>query len=261
MANFVKGIGVLRSFTNHPVRLLWSIIGLAAAILWWSLQLGLGNDLRWVAFLAEICKVGGSSLAESHLPPAFLLWSTMSLAMMLPSAVPMISTYLDIADAAQRGRERVVPAGYLVAGYAVIWLAFAAGATWLQFLVDLTPAMALADHRHAALLLILAGLYQFAPLKHACLAKCRAPMSYFLAHWSNERRQVFKMGVEQGALCFACCWALMLLMFAAGLMNVLWMAGITIPIALEKTLPSPKPLVLGSGAGLTIAGGIFLIGG
>jgi predicted metal-binding membrane protein len=86
-------------------------------------------------------------------------------------------------------------------------------------------------------------------------------MSYFLAHWSNENRKVFKMGVEQGSFCLACCWVLMLLMFVAGLMNILWMAGITILIVLEKTLPSPKPLIFGSGAGLMIAGGLFLIGG
>ncbi len=261
MANFTKGIGVLRGFTNHPVRLLWSTIGLAAIALWWSFHLGIDSDRRWPAVLAELCQVGGLSSAGTRFPSAVLLWSTMSLAMMLPSAVPMISTYLDIADAALRGKNKVVPAGYLVMGYAIIWLAFAVAATSLQYLVELTPAMALADRRHAAMLLILAGLYQFAPLKHACLAKCRAPMSYFLAHWSNERGKVFQMGVQQGALCLTCCWALMLLMFVAGVMNVLWMAGITILIALEKTLPSPKPLVFGSGAGLVVAGGIFLIGG
>ena len=185
----------------------------------------------------------------------------MSLAMMLPSAIPMISTYLDIADAAVRGSQRVVPAGFLLAGYTTVWLAFALVAAGLQSQVELTPALALADRQLAAMLLILAGLYQFAPLKHACLSKCRAPMSYFLAHWSNERSKVFRMGLEQGALCLACCWALMLLMFAAGLMNVLWMAGITVLIALEKTLPSPKPLIFGSGIGMLLAGGIVLIGG
>lgn len=260
MAEFTKGIGLLRSITNHPVRLLWSAVGLASLALWWSFHLAFQDDERWAAILAEICRGGELSSASSSLPTAILLWATMSLAMMLPSSVPMISTYLDIAEAGVRGGQRVVPAGYLFAGYITVWLAFALVAAGLQSEVELTPALALADRQLAAMLLILAGLYQFAPLKHACLSKCRAPMSYFLAHWSNERSRVFLMGLEQGALCLACCWALMMLMFAAGLMSVLWMAGITVLIALEKTLPSPKPLIFGSGAGL-LAAGIVLIGG
>ena len=219
------------------------------------------GDKQWFTALAQICQSGGLSPSMAGLPAAFVLWATMALAMMLPSATPMISTYLDIADAALRGKKQVAPAIYLVAGYATVWLVFALLAAGLQSLVELTPAMTLADRNAAALLLILAGLYQFAPLKHTCLAKCRVPMGYFLARWSNEKHRVFQMGVEQGSLCLACCWALMLLMFAAGLMNVVWMAGITALIALEKTLPSPMPLVFGSGVGLIVAGCVFLIGG
>jgi predicted metal-binding membrane protein len=184
----------------------------------------------------------------------------MSLAMMLPSAVPMISTYLDIADAAARSGQRVVRAGYLVTGYGAVWLAFAAAATCLQALIELTPALALANKTLAAVLLLVAGLYQFAPVKHACLAKCRAPMPYFLARWSDKSLAVLRMGVEQGTLCLMCCWALMLLMFAAGLMNVLWMAGLTLLVILEKTLPKPKSVIYGSGAGLIAAGTIALFG-
>jgi predicted metal-binding membrane protein len=260
MANSTKGIGLLRSFTNHPRRLLWSVVGLAFLIAGWSSHLAMDRNERWLTALAQICRSGNISPSMAELPIALVLWATMALAMMMPSATPMISTYLDIADAAYRGKKQVAPAGYLVAGYQV-WLIFALLATGLQSLVELTPTMALADRNSAALLLILAGLYQFAPLKHACLAKCRAPMSYFLSRWSNERRQVFQMGVEQGSLCLACCWALMLLMFAAGLMNIVWMVGITALIVLEKTLPSPKPLVFGSGAGLIVAGCVFLFGG
>ena len=261
MADFAKGIGLLRSLTNHPVRLVWIAVCLALLALWWSFHLAFDGDERLVLILAQLCQGGELSSAGSSLPTAVLLLATMSLAMMLPSALPMISTYLDIADAALRGGQKVVPAGYLVAGYITVWLAFAVVAAGLQSVVELTPGLALADRRIAAMLLILAGLYQFAPIKHACLSKCRAPMSYFLAHWSNERERVFRMGVEQGALCLACCWALMLLMFTAGLMNVLWMAGITVLIALEKTLPSPKPLVFGSGVGLLLGGGTVWIGG
>lgn len=258
MTNEPEGIGLLRSFTNHPARLMWTIAALAATVIWWSVHFPAGEG--WAAFLSEICRIGETSTRSWSLAAAFASWATMSLAMMLPSALPMISAYLDISDAARRGNKAVAPAAYLVAGYLAVWLVFAAAATGLQSVVELTPAMALADEQFAAALLLVAGLYQFAPLKHACLSKCRAPMPYFLARWSDRVTAVFRMGAEQGALCLACCWALMLLMFVAGLMNVIWMAGLAILIALEKTLTTPKPIVYGSGAGLIAAGLFALLG-
>jgi predicted metal-binding membrane protein len=261
MTELAKGIGLLRSFTNRPARMMWAMIALAAVVTWFSLHLVPGNETSGLgAFFDRLCRIGEPSSGIASIAAAFVLWAAMSLAMMLPSALPMISAYLDISDAASKSSKAVVPAGYLVAGYLAIWLAFAAAATALQSMVELTPAMALANERHAALLLLLAGIYQFAPLKHACLAKCRAPLPYFFAHWSDHVWGVFRMGVGQGVLCLACCWALMLLMFVAGLMNLGWMAGLSILIALEKTLPAPKAVVYGSGAGLIAAGLFFLWG-
>lgn len=261
MTELARGIGVLRSFTNRPVRLIWAMIALAVTATWWSLHIPTSNGSAVLAgYFSQLCSIGEPPSGIAGIVAAFVLWAAMSLAMMLPSALPMISAYLNISDAANKSGKAVVPAGYLVAGYLAIWMAFAAGATALQSMVELTPAMSLANERQAALLLLLAGIYQFAPLKHACLAKCRAPMPYFFAHWSDHVWSVFRMGVGQGVLCLACCWALMLLMFVAGLMNLGWMAGLTILIALEKTLPVPKPVIYGSGAGLIAAGLFFLWG-
>jgi predicted metal-binding membrane protein len=261
MTELAKGIGLLRSFTNRAARLMWVMIALAAVVTWWSLLLVSQDETGGLAaYFGQLCRIGEPPSGVASIVAAFLLWAAMSLAMMLPSALPMISAYLDISDAAGRNNKAVVSARYLVAGYLAIWLAFAAAATALQSIVELTPAMALANEHHAALLLLLAGIYQFAPLKHACLVKCRMPMPYFFAHWSDHMWGVFRMGVGQGILCLACCWALMLLMFAAGLMNLMWMAGLSILIALEKTLPAPKPVVYGSGAGLIAAGLFFLWG-
>jgi predicted metal-binding membrane protein len=190
----------------------------------------------------------------------FFLWSAMSLGMMVPAALPMIASYLDIADAASEKRISVVPAGYLIAGYGFVWLLYALAATMVQLALKLTPLIALTNEQHRSLLLLIGGLYQFTPLKHACLTKCRAPMPYFLANWSDGKAQVFKMGVEQGALCLACCWALMLLMLAAGLMNLVWMGALFILIALEKVLPRPEPIVYGSGIGFFLVGLIGRIG-
>jgi predicted metal-binding membrane protein len=112
----------------------------------------------------------------------------------------------------------------------------------------------------AGALFIAAGLYQFTPLKHACLTKCRAPMPYFLSHWTERASGVFRMGVEQGLACLGCCWAVMLLAFIAGTMNLAWMTLVGVLMILEKTLPAPRPLVSGLGAGLAGAGIAMLVG-
>ena len=101
---------------------------------------------------------------------------------------------------------------------------------------------------------MLAGLWQFAPLKHACLTRCRQPMPYFLAHWSDKPRDVFRMGLSQGVDCLGCCVALMLLMFAAGAMNLLWMAALALVMILEKTIERPQKLVHAVGAVLLLLG-------
>jgi predicted metal-binding membrane protein len=229
-------------------------------VLLWRVHIGWQEGDGLVSLLTQLCQTNRGSSAVSGIAAPYALWATMSLAMMLPSAVPMISTYLDIADAAARSGQSIVRAGFLVTGYGAVWLVFAGAATWIQAVVELTPGLALANRTLAAGLLILAGLYQFAPIKHACLAKCRAPMPFFLARWSDKPLAVFRIGAEQGALCLMCCWALMLLMFAAGLMNVWWMAGLTLLVILEKTLPKPRTMIYGSGAGLIIAGTMALFG-
>lgn len=249
----------MRGITNHPRRLIWAALLLATSISWWSLHLVDGSAGSWVVLIEELCRIGEPSPSSAKVAAVYALWATMSLTMMLPSALPMISTYLDISDAARERSQTVAPAGYLVFGYAAAWLTFAAAATALQSVAELTPALSLADRRYAAGVLLLAGFYQFAPIKHACLSKCRAPMPYFLANWSDRASRVLRMGLEQGVLCIACCWALMMLMFVAGLMNALWMVGLAVLIALEKTLQRPEPAMYGSGAGLITAGIILIL--
>jgi predicted metal-binding membrane protein len=178
--------------------------------------------------------------------------------MMIPSATPMISTYLDIAEAATAKEMNIASPFWLAAGYGAIWIGFALAASIAQWTaLSLGYAVEL-QGRFAGLVLIGAGAYQFTHLKHACLSKCRAPMSYFLAQWSDRPLGVLRMGLDQGLTCLGCCWALMLLSFVTGLMNILWMGFIGIVMVLEKTLPQPKPLSFGLGAGLIGAGLIML---
>ncbi len=168
------------------------------------------------------------------------MWGAMTLAMMLPSAAPMIMTYAGIADTAARKGERIVSPFVLAAGYTVVWLGFAFIATFVQMAITraalLDAGMNSSSGLFSGAIFIGAGVYQFSALKHACLKRCQHPFPFFFANWATTSRGVFRLGVKQGLYCLGCCWAMMLVMFAVGVMNVLWMAGIGIVMAVEKML-------------------------
>jgi predicted metal-binding membrane protein len=167
-----------------------------------------------------------------------LMWVAMVLAMMLPSASPMILTYAEIADTAARKGESIVSPFMIAAGYTVIWLGFAIVATLAQFVLTraalLDTGMVSANGLFSGAIFIAAGLYQFSSLKQACLKQCRRPFPFFFAHWQTSTRGVFRLGLQQGFYCLGCCWAMMLVMFAVGVMNVIWMAALGIVMTLEK---------------------------
>ena len=237
---------LLYRLADGPAVLMWGCLATAAALAWFYLAAADGG------VVAALCNAREAS------PGAILaMWLAMAFAMMLPSAAPMIAAYMDIAAAARAKSIAAVPVLVLVSGYIAVWIGFSLCAAALQFAMQGLTA----NRFLQAGLLILAGLYQFAPLKHACLTKCRRPMPYFLARWSDLTSAVFRMGLEQGALCLGCCWALMLLALGAGAMNPAWMAALTILMILEKTLPQPKALVYGLGIGLSAAGVALAIGG
>ena len=183
-----------------------------------------------------------------------LMWGAMTLAMMLPSAAPMIFTYAEIADTAARKGETVVSPFTLAAGYMVVWLGFAAAATIAQLafarLMLLDAGMASASGLFSGAIFIAAGIYQFSALKHACLKQCQTPFPFFFANWATTPRGVFRLGLRQGLYCVGCCWAMMLVMFAVGVMNVVWMAALGISMTIEK---------IGTGKRFTYAVGVVLI--
>lgn len=164
------------------------------------------------------------------------MWTAMVLAMMLPTAGPMILTYAEIADTAAHKGEPVVSPFMLAAGYVAVWFGFAASATVLQ--IALTRAGLLdsgkAGSALAGAIFLIAGGYQFSTLKHACLSKCQRPFPFFFANWTEEVHGVFKLGLRQGVYCLGCCWAMMLVMFAVGAMNIVWMAALGIVMTIEK---------------------------
>ena len=190
------------------------------------------------------------------------MWAAMVLAMMLPTAGPMILTYAEIAETAARKGERIVSPFMIAAGYTVVWLGFAGAATLAQFLFTraalIDDGMASASGLFSGAIFIAAGLYQFSALKHACLTQCRQPFPFFFAHWETTRRGVFRLGLQQGLYCLGCCWAMMAVMFAVGVMNVVWMAVLGIVMTLEK-FGSGNRLTYGLGAVLIAAGAAFVL--
>ncbi len=228
----------------------------------WGYLFAISPSIVTDSFAADLarslCLADDNPWSGRSLSAAFVMWSAMILAMMLPTAAPMISTYMDIAQAAQAKSMQAVPPAVLASGYLSVWLLFSLAAAalqaWFQSQAMLSANEALTRPGVAAAVLIAAGAWQFAPLKHACLNKCARPMPYFLSHWSDEVLGVFKIGATQGGFCLACCWALMLMMFVTGLMNLFWMAVIGIVMILEKTVAQPKPWSYGAGALLLISG-------
>jgi len=185
----------------------------------------------------------------------FVMWSVMMVAMMLPSAAPMILTFAAIQRRRQAQGGDFVAAGVFVAGYLVVWAAFSLLATATQYGLEraalVSPMMGRAAPWLGAALLVCAGLYQFAPLKHVCLDKCRTPMRFIMAEWRDGTRGALVMGLRHGAYCAGCCWALMALLFVGGVMNLLWVVALALFVLIEKVVPA--------GGRLGKAGGIALI--
>jgi len=168
------------------------------------------------------------------------MWVAMTLIMMMPSAAPMILTYAEIAETAARKGRQIVSPFALVAGYSGVWLIFSVVAAMIQIVFTqvalLDANAALVSGLFSGAIFIGAGAYQFSALKHACLNRCQHPFPFFFTNWTTTRSGVFRLGIRQGLYCLGCCWAMMSVIFAVGVMNVIWMAGLGIVMTIEKLL-------------------------
>jgi len=171
-----------------------------------------------------------------------LMWAVMMAAMMLPSAAPMILLFGAIARRRQAVAEASAHAGVFALGYVAVWAGFSLVAVALQFGLDqaalLSPMMSTTSTVLAGLALIGAGVYQWTPLKQACLRQCRSPLDFLMTEWREGQRGAWIMGLRHGTYCLGCCWALMLLLFVGGIMNMAWIAGIALFVLVEKLAPA-----------------------
>ena len=170
-----------------------------------------------------------------------LMWAVMMVGMMTPTAIPMTLIYAAVVRKAAAQGSPLAPAAVFIGGYTAMWTLFSVGATAAQWGLDqaalLSPMMVATSPALGASLLVAAGVYQMTPAKNACLRHCRSPMQFISEHWRPGAAGAFKMGLEHGAYCLGCCWALMGLLFVGGVMNLLWIAAITLFVLLEKLLP------------------------
>lgn len=210
-----------------------------AALGWSYLALMTVPGNSWLAMMQTLCRaLPENSWSISAVAVIASMWSAMALAMMLPSAAPMILTYAEIAETAAHKGERVVSPLVIAAGYASVWLLFSIAVSVVQIVLTraalLDAAVASANGLLAGAILIGAGAYQFSALKHACLTRCQHPFPFFFTNWETTRGGVFRLGLKQGLYCLGCCWAMMLVMLAVGVMNVAWMAGLAAVMTTEK---------------------------
>lgn len=221
--------------------LAWAALVLLAVLAWWFLMVSAATmaSMRGAGPLltmAEIMMTPGRALP--YLATAAAMWVTMMIAMMTPAVLPMLQVF--------RGLERVptspLNALCFAAGYLACWSAFALVASVVQWWLHghglLGGAVLATSRTAAAAILLAAGLWQLTPLKSACLAHCRGPLGFFMAHWRAGPGGAFVMGLQHGLFCLGCCWLLMVLMFAGGAMSVPTMAAISALILAERVLPA-----------------------
>lgn len=191
------------------------------------------------------------------------MWAVMMAAMMLPSAVPMVLAYdrMDGGTAGERGGSTTV----FIAGYIVVWAAFAAGATGLQWTLHnmaLVNGMGVATQSGlAGVLLIGAGVFQFSPVKRRSLGACRTPMGFMMTSWRDGKMGAFRMGLHHGTVCLGCCWALMVLLFVLGVMNLAWVVVLAAFVLLEKVSRRGELISTIGGVVLVAWGVAVVVGG
>ncbi len=212
-----------------PSRVLFLCFVATTAAAWWLMAAGMS------AFAPHAHPQGVIGYVT-----AFALWFVMMVAMMLPALWPWLALFRSMATDAYPGKRTLAVTAQFAAGYFVVWMAYSALAAALQGGLHRAAALQLDLRVGATLggsLLIVAGIFQLTPVKDACLAHCRSPLSFFLARWNGRSGGPFRMGARHGIFCVGCCWALMALSFALGIMNLLWMAVLTAIIVVEQRSP------------------------
>ena len=192
--------------------------------------------------------------STANIIAVFIMWSIMMMAMMLPSAMPMILTFTVLS---RQNKVKYNTISFTVA-YLLIWVIFSALAVTIQWFLQYTGLISAklvsSSEFLSIVLLIIVGLLQFSPLKSTCLKHCRSPMGFLMTDWRKGIKGAWIMGLRYGWYCLGCCYALMLLLFVGGAMNLAWVGALTIAVAIEKIHPLGEGIARFLGAGLIFTG-------
>ena len=246
-----------------------SSLGVIAALAW-----------AYVIWLAADMDMGGMDMTGFRMVPAgvgmmapaaapwsavefafvFVMWAVMMIGMMAPSAAPMILMYARVARQGKVAGKPFAATGWFAAGYFVAWAGFSLAATLVQWVLDrqalLNSDMASASMLLGAVVLIAAGIYQWLPIKYACLSQCQTPLHFLMSHggFRSDWQGCLRLGLLHGTYCVGCCWVLMALLFVVGVMNVLWIALLALLVLLEKLTPWGRWIARIAGAACVVAG-------
>lgn len=233
------------------------LVGVAA--LAWAyityLVWGMGDGMDMTAPMAR-------SWGSADFALMFVMWAVMMMAMMVPTAAPMVLLFATVNRRRRHRQAPFVPAGVFLVGYVVVWAGFSALATVVQWQLHnaalLSSTMASASPILGGGLLVVAGLFQWSPLKNVCLSHCRTPVGFLMTEWRDGTGGALRMGLKHGTYCVGCCWALMGLLFVAGVMNLLWVALIAGFVLVEKVAPAGPWVSRAVGVGL-VGLGVWMI--
>src|SRR6516162_10166431 len=260
---------VLRRDRAVVAAALFVLAGLAwVYVIWLAADVDIGgmymSEFRMIPAGTALMMPAAAPWSATELALVFAMWAVMMVGMMTPSATPMILIYARVGRQAARQGKPLAASAYFAAGYLLTWIGFAVAATSAQWALEraalLTPTMAAASDMFSGAVLIAAGVYQWTPLKDACLRQCQSPLLFIQRHggFRSDLLGTLALGARHGAYCIGCCWVLMALLFVGGVMNVLWIAAIAILVLAEKVVPAGRVISRIAGAGL-FAGGAWLL--
>lgn len=246
-------------------------LGLLTVVAWlYLLHLGSTMPTHETSSMPGMGAMSATTMATMHpwswvdVGALIVMWAVMMVGMMTPAATPMIVMFATVHRGRAQAGHAAVPTAVFVLGYLAIWVAFSVVAalaqSWLHARALLSPTMAATTPVLAGSLLIAAGVYQWTPLKRACLRACRSPLSFLMSGWREGRLGAFRMGVSHGGYCLGCCWALMALLFVAGVMNLAWIAVLAVAVLIEKVVPYGDLIGRLAGGVLLVAGVVIIAG-
>jgi predicted metal-binding membrane protein len=209
-----------------------------------------------------VCMVNMNPWSRGDLLALFTMWAVMMVAMMIPSAAPMILAFAGVNRARRAQSKTYVPTSAFVLGYIVAWAGYSVLATVVQEALHsaaLVSSMGVSTSRAlGGVLLLAAGVFQWTPWKNACLMHCRSPLGFIITEWREGVSGAFQMGLRHGVYCIGCCWLLMAVLFVAGVMNLWWVAAISVFVLIEK-VATVGPWTARSIGALLVLWGVWLL--